>query len=172
MCAYLRKIDMGNWYQASPPEWLREGEIPSDPICDFNTDENDLSLWRVGDDEDVKRIMGGLAAARSYIPNNLDYVTAPEAAIDGLGLKIEATTGNSADDDINRNLHRDVRELDARRLTEVAKVFWTVGKTGRLLKDELVGSILDRVDRGDIKYDQLKEDVRKKLDSVRGKKGS
>ena len=55
--------DQHRWVEMKYP-WLRDGEMPSDPLKDLTTSNNELSTYEFEDDESFLRIASAYAYQR------------------------------------------------------------------------------------------------------------
>ena len=110
------------WYE-DKPSWLKNDEIHADPLADFVTTKNSLSVWRVEDNKsNLQRIIAALAAIRDRI-DKLDYVLFDEKLLKECDIKVKLTEGNSPDQEANA-WHYDLIELSAQKLVKLAETVW------------------------------------------------
>jgi hypothetical protein len=102
-------------------DWLPEGDVPADPVCDFRTDKNKASVWKiekVQKDERLlleRRIAIALAARRDKV-DKLDYMLLDGAAVGAAGIEVCKDEGKSADPQLNASLHCNLEKISAGRL--------------------------------------------------------
>jgi len=110
------------WYEDKPP-WLKNDEIHADPLADFVTTKNSLSVWRVEDNKsNLQRIIAAFAATRES-DGKFDYVLFDEKFLKECNIKVELTEGNSPDQEANA-WHYDLIELSAQKLVKLAETVW------------------------------------------------
>lgn len=110
------------WYE-DKPSWLKNDEIHADPLTDFVTTKNSLSVWRVEDNKsNLKRIIAALAAIRDRI-DKFDYVLFDEKLLNEYDIKVKLAEGNSPDQEANA-WHYDLIELSAQQLAKFVKAIW------------------------------------------------
>ena len=119
-----------------PPIDIAAGEIPADPVCDFDTRNNCISVYIVDSDT---RTIEQLAAAFTATRGNLkdfEYVTFDLQDVTDSGIEIVEAGGTTPDAESNR-LHRNLVEISAQKL---------VALTTRILRQGVATSC-DRVNR-------------------------
>jgi len=124
----LRGIRKGKWNKAYP-EWLADDEFPADPVCDFNTSRNMLSLYMVEDlsEHNISRTIAALALTKIKPKHkdhqrieNYDYIAFDFGLISNIGMTLEKSDGQTLDEGINAN-HYNLIELSVQRLTILAR---------------------------------------------------
>lgn len=116
----LRKIRKVRWLVEADLDWLKEGELPSDPLGDLSTKDNTLSVWHVDTNKsNLDRLLAALASGPDKL-SHLDYALFDEALLSKIGIEFRHSPGASADAAANTNWHRDLVELSASKLVELA----------------------------------------------------
>ena len=123
MTLVLRLVRQSRWDTPDKRDWLAEGEIPADPLADFATNENCLSVWLVNDDKrDLVDVTAALAASRERA-DKLDYVLFPLDHLLAAGIEIRETSGQTPDRRVN-GLHRDLTHLSAANVLALTNRVW------------------------------------------------
>jgi hypothetical protein len=134
---FLRKIKMARWRDvALCRQWLAEGEIPADPVCDLDTQDNSMSVYMA---DSGLRTIEELAAAYTAMRDSLqpfDYVIFESEDLDQVGIEVAGVQGTTPDSESNK-LHRDLVRISAQKL---------VALTSRILQRN-EAEICDRVNR-------------------------
>ena len=131
------------------------------------TNGNKLSVWIVEEDKsNIQQVVTALAANSDGI-SNVDYALIPEELVVQLGIKLEHSKGDSADDIVNAQYHRDVVELSAQKLFELAKTLQEKAEKNRYSEKHILGLLVQgirtgRLDRTRVK---LKPDALDKIDA-------
>lgn len=147
MSFLLRKIRKNKWYKTETISWLLPGEFQSDPLCDLNTTENKLSVYRVEDDcSNLERVVSALAANCEKIAN-FDCILFDEKILNNVGIKSEQTKGDTPDEVVN-NCHLDLIELSALKLVELAKQALNQGEVKRFLPQDITELLVDSIQKG------------------------
>jgi len=140
MPSFLRKIRMARWRDAAPNhQWLAAGEIPADPVCAFDTQNNSMSVYIA--DSGI-RTVEQLAAAYTATRDSLqpfEYVIFESDDVNRAGIEVAGVEGTTPDAESNK-LHRDLVKISAQKL---------VALTSRMLQRD-VAEICDRVNRKDV----------------------
>ena len=137
----LRKIRKNRWFL-----YLLEGEIPADPLVDLATSANRLSVWYIeADRSNLERVQVALASNGEYV-SNFDYALFEDRLLEGLNVKISQTVGSTPDESANVEWHRDVEELSASKLAEIAKIVFHYFEKARVPEIEVAVKV-----RGGIK---------------------
>jgi len=162
---FLRKIRKAKWYKNENVSWLAEGELQADALSDLETKNNELSVWYVEDDKsNLEQIAAALAASGDAI-SNLDYALLDQEVLSEVSIKVRNTRGGSPDKKVN-SWHRDLVELSATALFELAKAIQTKATKERILPRDIGRLIKRAVDAGQIDRTKLKPGVAAKLDSI------
>lgn len=151
MALVLRKIKRNRWYNKRF-QWLNGDEIAADPLGDLYTDEGKLSVWLVDDDKsNLNEALVAIACCCQQ-PSNIDYVLFKDSVLSQLGIQVEECPRDTPFTRV-KELHRDLTELSANKLVELAKAILTgesqFGRlpekdAGRLLAQTISRGLLDR----------------------------
>jgi len=169
MSFYLRVIKLPRWSN-EPQElaWLKQGEIPSDPLADLNTSKNSLSLYYVEDESNhfiLKHIAAALAATRDSF-DKLDFQLIDAQTLARLELPLYQTLGDTPDQHVN-SLHYDLRELSAQKLLKLAEeMLPQSARRDRISEREIQALIQAQVESGriDIEHKSVKPKMKKSLE--------
>lgn len=165
----LRKIRKSRWLPA--PAWIPEGALHADPLADLVTKENQLSVWRVEDDEsNLEEIIIALAGNFEN-PSNLDYILFDERLLQEADVRIERSPGDTILPAANSAWHHDIVELTARKLVKLAELAMGSGRKERMSEAQVVGLVRKAVQGGIVDLDRLKPSVRQKVDPHRNRSG-
>jgi hypothetical protein len=156
----LRNVRKNRW--ENRPEWLSQDEVQADALLDLKTDENKLSVWRIQDSRsDLDEIISAIASTRSDLVN-VDYALFGQDSATKLGIKHEDMPGESLHLEAN-DKHRDLIDLSARRLVNLAEAIQTEGEINRIPWKRVAAILVQAVRSGKIRLELLKDNVRKKL---------
>ena len=118
MAFLLRKITKPKWYDT---DWLPRGEVPADGLVDLRTDGNELSVWRVEPDESNLNAIVAALAGRGKRIDKLDYVLLDDDVVTRLQIGCVQSDGDSPHTDANSRWHRDLVQLTATKIIELAR---------------------------------------------------
>jgi len=162
----LRLIRKSRWSSAGTLDWLAEGEFPADPLGDFNTANNCLSVWLIDDDKrELPHVVAALAATR-HKPDNLDYVLFPLACLDGAAIEVREAEGDTADAEVN-GYHRNLIRLSAAKVLDLTKRVWhEKPELGRIDRRPVVRLIAESVRGGRIELKCLQPRVKEAVERL------
>ena len=84
-------------WEAEKPSWLKEDEFHADPLGDFVTRSNTISVWRVEDDKsNLRRLVTALAANRDKF-DIFESIIFDEKLLSVLDIKVQDTEGDTPD---------------------------------------------------------------------------
>jgi hypothetical protein len=116
-------------------------------LLDLQPKGNKLSVWIVDDNRsNLPRIICALAANSESV-SNIDYALLPEAALP-LDIKVDHTKGDSADDLMNSQCHRDLIELSIQRVMDLATSIGALGERGRVSEKHVAGLLEEGIQTG------------------------
>jgi hypothetical protein len=160
----LRTIRKAKWYKNENVSWLAEGELQADAMADLSTKDNELSVWHIEyDRSNLEQVVAALAAGRDSIAN-LDYALFDQQILSAIGIKIKDTKGGSPDEKVN-SWHRDLMELSATKLMELAKAIQTKAAKERILPKDIIRFIKQAAESGQIDLAKLKPGVKVKIEN-------
>ena len=158
----LRKLRKPRWTLDKDLPWLAEGDIPADPLSDLATSENKLSVFLVEDDRsNLDQVVTAVAATRGHLAV-FDYALFDQQLLPQLNIKIESTDGGTLDQVVN-SWHRDLVELSALKLVELAKAILANAEKNRVLEKKIGQLMAQAVSLGRIDGDQLTPETRSKI---------
>jgi len=159
----LRTIRKARWYKIEDVSWLEKGDVPADPLADLNTKANELSVWLIEDDRsNLNQVVTALAATRTHI-SNLDYALLDLQLLPELNIKVRHTTGGTPDEKANVSWHRDLVELSAFKVVELAKSILAKAERKRVPETEIRRLIIQAIASGRIEPTKLQESIRGKM---------
>lgn len=160
----LRKIRRAKWYKNAEVPWLPQGELQADALSDLSTKDNELSVWLIHDNKlNLNQVLAALAANLDTV-SNFDYALVDEQRVAGIGIKIAESKGNLLDPDVNA-LHRNLSELTAAKLMELASALQSHADILRLLPYQVGALIREAVQQGRIELGKLKPAIQSGLGS-------
>jgi len=160
----LVKIELGKWYKADGNPWLKEGELQADALWDLRQTGNKLSVWHIEDDEsNLERVVAGLAGTRDHVCN-YDVILLDRQIVVGLNIKAIKTDGDGKDSSANAQWHLDLVELTISKIAGLAHALRYKGTPKRFQAWEVQELLNNAVRQGDINFEGLKLDIKKKLD--------
>lgn len=168
----LRSTKYNKWIDAKP-EWLREGEIPADPIFGLQTQSNTMSVWVVDRGTDrIKQIISTLAAGKESL-EKFEYVLLNSEAIADIGIKTFSKEGKSLNHKLNK-FHLELVEISAQKLLKLTettlKKIWQ-GDTNlveRIPRKTIALYIFDSISKGRIDSANVEPKVLDKAQEVLG----
>ena len=161
MTSLLRKVRQERWYEALSS---RGEPLPSDPLSDLNTSRNSLSVWQVlANETNLEDIVVAITARWDHV-QNMDLVLIDEAAIRELGIKVEASEGQTPLPHA-RGHHRDLVQLQAQSLVEIAETLRSRGDFRPFSKKEVRELLARYIKEGKLNASDLQPKVRSHLES-------
>ena len=165
MSLLFHKIRQARWYLTENiSSWMPEGDIPGDPLADLQTTENKLSVWIVEASEcNVEQIVTALAANRKHFAN-LDYALFDEALLCTVDIGIKRSTGATPDKKANDSWHRDLVEVSAKRLVQLAKKMLTESRRTRIDKNKVRELIEEGLNTGRLDRELMDDELLDRID--------
>ncbi len=167
----LRVIRKARWFEDGNIKWLPKGEPQADALIDLSTKDNSLSLFYVTDDKsNINRIAAAYAANRQKI-SNLDYLLFDEGILDSVSLSAVTTLGDTPDIVVNTNWHRDVQNLSASKILDLARILLARGQKDRITHNVITTELRKSIAGGNIDRTQIKlslEEVNKIAKPIEG----
>jgi len=127
----LKGIKQNRWLDV--PSWLVSGEAPADCLPDFNTERNELSVFRLPRAEAemlAQRVVVALAAGRQNL-DHYDYVLIDADRVEGVPIEANRTRGGTGDEQVD-DLHVDLVNLTASAVAKLAAIILEVATAGEL----------------------------------------
>ncbi|MGH9426413.1 MAG: hypothetical protein ACRD2L_08945 [Terriglobia bacterium] len=119
-------IREGHWFTSPDIGWLPAGQLQADVFLDLRTEGNRLSVFEVGDGDEldlIQRIAVAVAVGRKE-PDHIGFTVFDRARVDGMGIEVQQTPGRTMDVAINQ-LHFDLLHLTAQQLMDLAGLIVT-----------------------------------------------
>jgi len=158
----LRTLRKNKFVRELQPAWVPQADVQSDALKDLETLDNELSVWLVEDDlSNLARILAALAANRDQLAN-IDFALLDLEVITTLGLLLQPTVGLTPDRTVSL-LHRDLAQVTATQLTQLAQAITTHARLERRSKSQVRAFLLDSIAAGYIEFESLKEGIATKL---------
>lgn len=156
MTLVVRKLDLKKWLY-TPLSDLDSDDIEADLLRDFETKENELSIFEVKDEVDAKRAVAAIVAG-SYSPRDVGYVIIKLEELKEAGLDVEKEAGGTLDSDVNEN-HINIINLSGKGIIKLARILKSYREKELfqvLPNDELAKILLICIKKGYI----VKKDIR------------
>ena len=163
MAKFLRMIRQARWLKYPDLQWMSQGDIQSDALRDLQTEDNKLSVYRIGSEEITERIVIALAANRNTF-SNLDYAIFEEKDLESANIQIRQQTGETPDEEINK-LHYDLVNLTVERIVQLAEIV-AVAQQDRKLRKQIEAGINLAVHAGHLDKDRLGPQLLAKLENI------
>ena len=161
----FRTINKRRWdWGGNNPPWLPRGAVPGAPFGDVApSSESVLSLWWVEQDEsNVHRVVAALAAGRQHF-DKFDYALIDEAAVRGLGIKVQAVAEPCPDQVASTRWHRNLIQLTADNLHALVSLIKARAKLNRLLGPEVKALVKDGLEAGHLERARINPALRESL---------
>lgn len=164
---FLRQINKSKWYRNPGVPWLGEGELQADALRDLKTTGNELSVYHVQEGEtNLVQIITALAAGRDSVAN-FDYALISQEVVTTLQIKVKQSPGETRDATVNE-WHRDLCELSADKVMDLARAIQNEADKRRILGKKLLGHLREAIRSGRIDRDRLKPQLKAKLEQTQG----
>lgn len=155
MARILRKIRKNRWYKTEEISWLPDNELQADALDDLRTKSNELSVYRVDENEsNLGRVIAALAANTDN-PSNIDFAIFGQEIISEIGIKAKNSRGDLPDDQVN-HWHTDLYELSASQLLELAKAIKAKARIERKGYKQVLELVADSLVEGSIERTRIK----------------
>lgn len=161
----VRKIAIKKWDSSSSGA----DKISADAVTgDLRTSGNSLSLWCCQDSQDsqLQEVVLALASVQDR-PQKIDIAWIEKQEAEDKGIKFKATAGNTVVENL-QEMHIDAIDLDLGKLGLIAELIADAVRNKLQIKRfsvrEVSNLIKDAVETGRINPDNLKDDMKKKLD--------
>lgn len=168
MAKYLRKIfDKNVWtvlkkdnYQSY--NWLINSEdIPAEPLVQLRPIRNSvLSFYLIHDDNfNLNQVLAAIGSRLDIL--DVDYITINDSQLNEEKFNIKQTTGNTLDEQVNKEWHFDLKGLSGFKLVNLAKLFLDKGVTDTCSKYDLIELIKASIDTHRIRLKSCSPEVKK-----------
>lgn len=161
MAYFLRVVRQSRWHKYPEINWLPNGDLQADALRDLPTSDNALSVYRIENETDRKRVIVALAANREALAN-LDYAIFEDNPLASIGITINQQEGQTPDVGVNK-LHYDITNLTVGRLVQLAQVV-SLGEHVRIPRKEIKTGLRQAVRAGTVDRDKLKPQLLKKIE--------
>lgn len=163
MESFLIKVRKNRWFPEGKPDWFPGEDVPAAALQDFRVDhDGTLSVWHIdAHATNLHDVAVALASTWSK-PDHFEALLFSPSCLDGIGIGIAHTRGNTPFDAANR-WHRDLTQVSGRRLVTLAIKLFETARRELILKKELVGRLLATINDGRIDESKLPESLRRKL---------
>lgn len=159
----LRQIRKSRWYKYPDVQWLPLEALQADALVDLKTEDNRLSVWQIEDDEsNLDQVIAAVATKRDEC-SNLDYAVLDAHLLLRINAEIEVTKGDTFYDKANNLWHRNIIELSAENIMELAHMIMQHGTKKRIRHTTVASLIKHAVASGDVDRDRLKAKVQKRI---------
>lgn len=156
----LRKIKFARDEQ---PHWVPIGEVQADALKELKTGDNVLSVWEIDDERaNFERVLTAIAGAQQHLAN-LDYALLDIRVVHELGIAIVESPGEVPDGSVANEWHRDLVDLTAGKVAELAKLILIHALLERRTMSNVRDMLKRGIEAGHIDPSELTEDVMKKL---------
>jgi hypothetical protein len=151
----LRKIRKGRWHGSDVLKWIPANDLQADSLVDLATKDNQLSIYIVvSDRSNLDRVIAALSANCDFI-SNFDFALLNKEVFDAINIKVANVRGVTPDEEVNA-VHRDLVELSAGQILELAKAISTTAERRRLTNKQVLSVLATAVASGHIDRDKLK----------------
>ncbi len=158
----LRIIRKSKWYKAADAVESAPSDFPADPLADLNTKENKLSVWYVHEDKsNLERIAAAIGATRDFLVP-LDYALFDYDLASNVKIELSSSDGSTHDKHVNVAWHRDLIELSALTLVDIAREL--AKRMDRIPEKEIGQLIATAVANGQIDESKLSKNILAKLE--------
>lgn len=162
---FLRQINKSKWYRNPGVSWLGEGELQADALRDLKTTGNELSVYYVQEGEtNLVQIITALAAGRDSVAN-FDYALIGQEIVTALQIKVKQSSGETLDATVNE-WHRDLCELSADKLMDLARAIENEADKRRILGKTILGHLGEAIRSGRIDRDRLKPQLKARIEQI------
>jgi hypothetical protein len=160
----LRTIRKSRYYQQP---WLDAGVMHADPLVDFNTRDNCLSLWVIeAEERNLDRVLAAIAGTREAA-QNIDYALLASHALEEIGIGLESVAGVTPDSEANAAWHRNTTALTANQVVKLAQAVFARPEARQRRSDREIKLLLI----SGVKNNQLSPDALKLAPKVREELG-
>jgi len=158
----IRKINKAKWFQI---DIFNDDDVSADAITNcLKTTKNTLSVWNIESEDDVDKAVLAIVSSQDHI-ETIDVVILNTEKIKEYEINIIASSGNTPIEEY-KNLHRDLAELTFSKLGKIKDhIVERIrnDKIKRYTKGKLKKMLLEAIDCGKIKLDDLNDSIQNKL---------
>jgi hypothetical protein len=159
----IRKIKKRKWDKPDFPA-EKAVPVPADPVGDFCTENNEISVWVVEENNDnLARLITALSGAKTTNVSQFDYAIFDSQLVRDLSLELKPTPGESPDEEANGKWHRDIVVETADKLCALVKTIYNNCTKDRVPAAQVKAYLKKAIESGQIAPDLLTEKLRKDL---------
>lgn len=165
MTYLLRTINKNRWYRDKSFEWLENGDVPSEPLCDLPPKSNQLSVWEIDNEQNnLERLLTAIAANRDKL-DKIDYLLFSPDIVSQIDIDTSKTDGILPDNDVNK-WHVSLQNLSVNQVADLVTCIWLSPTTQshRLMPKKVADLIIDAINNGHISLDDLKPKLRETIE--------
>jgi hypothetical protein len=161
MALLYREIKLPRWKldSALPPD----SDFPSDCFGDLATQHSALSFWL--DEQSDPELIAVAVAANKPTVKQVDLLGLDPTIIDGLGVEVQSTIGNSRFAQVN-HLHRDVANLTAFKLLKLANRMAALGEVHTFLPKKIAQLLKTHIDAGKLDASKIERSLLDRIHSM------
>jgi hypothetical protein len=151
----LRKIRKLRWIPKPTVGARSKSGLQADALGDLGTIGNTLSVWLIDDDEgNLNLVVSACAATRDCLAN-FDFALLSLDLIGAEGFVLRTIPGETPAPDAN-GYHRDLVELSAQDVSQLAELIFTKAETRRI-PEKMIGHLLQTaMANGRLEADKVK----------------
>lgn len=162
----MRKIRKTRWDKELIKQeiWLGPDEIPSDPLGDLTTTNNQVSIWELDQTKsNLNRLIAAIASNSDHV-DKFDFVifSIDQRKIEEMGIGLNPSMGKCPDKEMAK-FHRDMGKFSGSKLVSFVKWILENGETERYLPKKVSKLIADSIQNGFIKKDDLNDSIYDKV---------
>lgn len=158
----IRKINQAKWFQI---DIMNDDDVTADAITNcLKTTKNTLSVWHIENEYDIEEAVLAIAAGLQHI-ETIDIVVLSTNSLQDYNINIITSTGNTPIESL-KEIHRDLSELTYSKLGYIKDHIVErirKDKLKRYTKGQLKKMLLDAIDKGVLKLEDLHDSVKSKL---------
>lgn len=159
MATLIRKLTKKIWMDVEIAQQL--GGLQADALKNFQTTNNNLSLFYVDETCSAERIASVIALGRQSI-DNVDYVVFEDAVLESAKVRHRRADGDTADARVNQN-HVDIIKLTAEQVKSLAQEIQARGTFSRLTKPRIISLLKQLHESGCLDGARIDASILKKI---------
>ncbi|MCY3947414.1 MAG: hypothetical protein OXF44_14145 [Anaerolineaceae bacterium] len=134
---------------------LSDSEL-KEALKDLKPRNGRLSVFVVDDDKsNLERTVAALATTNTRSPDDAEFFLLDVKEIDSLGMTLEETKANTADETVNF-AHRNLVVSEKRQLEKLAQALVSKGEADIILEKKIIWLICEGIKSGEIDPDEIK----------------
>jgi hypothetical protein len=167
----LRKIRRSRWIKLENTDEEYWSQINPDALGDLSTKDQTLSFWLIDSDKsNLERVISSMAAVNDP-QSNFDYALISLQKFEELflipqGLNIIRSEGNTYDEYVNKNWHRDLTSLSVMKLCELADLISSESQITRIWPKNVLKLVANGVKSGHINKSKINDKYLTKIKNV------